>query len=210
MLGESLAAQGLGERRSRLGHIGVKVSVFPFNRFPGVDAVLGPEMKSTGEVMGIDDSFGLAFAKGQLAAGAALPLSGTAFVSVRDSDKEDIVPVARTLHGLGFKLLSTGGTNAFLRRCGVPSKRIRKVSEGQPNVVDYMKNRDVHIIINTPSGKYPHADEVSIRSTAIALRVPLVTTTTGAEAAATAIQSLRTTPAKVKPLQEYTGGEATG
>jgi len=202
MLGKTLAELGVRGEPPHFG-VAVKAPVYPFNRFPGVDAVLGPEMKSTGEVMGIDTSFGVAFAKAQSAAGAELPMEGTVFISVRDGDKEPIAPIARRFHELGFQIIATAGTCAALEHAGIPARHILKVSEGRPNVVDAMKNRAVHLIINTPSGKTPRRDEVSIRTTAIERGVPLITTVPGAAAAASAIEALRAGQFGVRPLQEW-------
>jgi carbamoyl-phosphate synthase large subunit len=206
MLGKTLAELGIGQG-TEPPHpgIAVKAPVFPFNRFLGVDVILGPEMKSTGEVMGIDHTFGLAFAKAQSAAGTDLPLRGTVFISVRDHDKPAILPVARRFHELGFHLLATGGTAQAIAAAGIPVERILKVSEGRPNVVDLMKNRTVNLIINTPSSKTPRRDEVSIRTTAVLRGVPLITTAQGAAAAASAIASLRSEPFRVRPLQSWHG-----
>jgi carbamoyl-phosphate synthase large subunit len=203
MLGHSLKEQGLAGKKIELNHFGVKESVFPFDRFQGVDTVLGPEMKSTGEVMGIDRTYGMAFAKSQLAVGTTLPVGGVAFLSVKDADKEAIGPVAKKLVELGFGLIATGGTSKYLDSLGIPNKRILKVSEGRPNVVDYMKNNEVHIIINTPSGKSPRADEVSIRTTATSMKLPLYTTTMCAEALVHALVTLKESPFEVMSLQEY-------
>ncbi|MBM4037081.1 MAG: carbamoyl-phosphate synthase large subunit [Planctomycetes bacterium] len=204
MLGKTLAELGVTGEPPRFG-IAVKAPVYPFNRFPGVDAVLGPEMKSTGEVMGIADSFGVAFAKAQSAAGTDLPLQGTVFFSVRDSDKPVIVAIASRFHRMGFQILATGGTCRALQGVGIPAQHILKVSEGRPNVVDWMKNRAVHLIINTPSGKSPRLDEVSIRTTAVLRGVPLITTVPGAAAAASAIEALRAGQFGVRPLQSWHG-----
>ncbi|MBM4031652.1 MAG: carbamoyl-phosphate synthase large subunit [Planctomycetes bacterium] len=207
MLGKTLAELGVRGDPPHFG-VSVKAPVYPFNRFPGVDAVLGPEMKSTGEVMGIAETFGVAFAKAQSAAGTELPRAGTVFLSVRNSDKAAIAPIARRFHQMGFQLLATGGTCAALREAGVPAQHILKVSEGRPNVVDWMKNRAVHLIINTPSGKTPRLDEVSIRTTAVLRGVPLITTVPGAAAAASAIEALRAGRFGVKPLQAWHGTRA--
>ncbi|MFP4056300.1 MAG: carbamoyl-phosphate synthase large subunit [Candidatus Brocadiia bacterium] len=211
MLGQSLGELGVGGSPPRPG-IAVKAPVLPFNRFPGVDVVLGPEMKSTGEVMGIDEAVGVAFAKAQQAAGTELPRSGTVFVSVRDRDKAEIVLVARRFHELGFRLVATEGTCRALTAVGIPAERVLKVSEGRPNVVDMMKNRAVQLVINTPSSKTPRRDEVSIRTNAVLRGVPLITTIQGAAAAASAIAALRAGPLGVRPLQSWHagGGEALG
>jgi len=203
MLGDTLAAMGLAGAAPALRHVGVKESVFPFNRFPGVDCVLGPEMRSTGEVMGIDVQYGMAFAKSQLAAGQRLPTEGVVFVSLKDDDKDLFLGPAERLVDMGFHLLATGGTHRFLTENDVPSRRIQKVSEGRPNVIDAMKNREVHLIINTPSGKNPRADEVRIRTTAVRENVPLVTTVWAAESVVTAIAALRARRPEARSLQEY-------
>jgi len=180
----------------------VKESVLPFNRFPGVDPVLGPEMKSTGEVMGIDTTFGMAFAKSQLAALQPLPSSGNVFISVRDADKERIVPVARMLASLGFSILASAGTAARLQGAGVPARTIPKLAEGRPNILDHIKSREVGLIINTPSGPAPRHDEVSIRSEAVKHGVSLVTTVAAASASAHAIKAMREGHLQVRTLQE--------
>ena len=204
MLGKTLAELGVKGDPPFHG-VSVKAPVYPFNRFHGVDAVLGPEMKSTGEVMGIDASFGVAFAKAQSAAGTELPLGGTVFLSVRDSDKPFIVPIASRFHKLGFQIIATGGTCRALQGVGIPATPILKVTEGRPNVVDWMKNRAVHLIINTPSSKTPRRDEISIRTTAVLRGVPLITTVPGAAAAASAIEALRARRFGVRPLQSWHG-----
>ena len=184
-------------------HYSVKESVFPFNKFPGVDIILGPEMRSTGEVMGIADSFPMAFAKSQLAANSALPKEGTVFISVNDRDKNDIIPVARTLVELGYRLLSTRGTAKALRGAGVQVQEISKLQEGRPNLIDYMKNREVALVINTPSGKGARTDEGKIRAAAVMHRVTCITTLAAAEAAALACKALRDGELTVKPLQDW-------
>ncbi len=203
MLGETLASMGLDKPRKPLEHVGVKESVFPFSRFSGTDAVLGPEMKSTGEVMGIDHDFGLAYAKSQLAAGTILPKSGTVFVSIKDDDKQAALPVIRRLKAMGFTLIATDGTSEFLDRHRVSNERINKVRQGRPHVVDAIKNGRIDLIINTPSGRRPRADETAIRINAVAHGIPLITTTTAAEAAIDGIAALRSGTPGVKPIQEY-------
>jgi len=203
MLGESLASMGLHKHEPVLPHVGVKESVFPFNRFREVDAVLGPEMKSTGEVMGIDADFGLAFAKSQIAAGTNLPTEGTVFVSIKDIDKPVLLPAMRRLKAMGFSTLATGGTHAFLQQHRVANARINKVSEGRPHVVDAIKNGQIALIINTPSGRRPRKDEAAIRINAIAHGIPLVTTATAAEAVVDSIAALRCGRLEAKPIQEY-------
>jgi len=184
-------------------YFSVKESVFPFIRFPGVDAVLGPEMKSTGEVMGIDTSFELAYAKSQLAAGQKLPLSGKIFLSVRDKDKIPLFPIAKEFQEMGFELLATSGTGKFLEEKGLTVKIIPKVHEGRPNIVDYIKNNEISLIINTPSGKKPRKDIISIRAIAVSRNVSLVTTIPGAKATLLAIKTLKEKTLDVKSLQEY-------
>jgi carbamoyl-phosphate synthase large subunit len=205
MAGQSLAQLGVTAERPDPEHISVKEVVFPFNKFPGVDVILGPEMRSTGEVMGIDRSFELAFAKSQIAAGGPLPTKGTAFISVRDADKDGVVPVARMLAEAGFTLIATGGTYDRLAREDVPATRLHKLAEGRPNIRDYIKNGQVQLIINTPTKKGPQTDEGKIRALATLHKVPIVTTLTGANAAARAIQTLQKGDWGVRPLQEYNG-----
>jgi carbamoyl-phosphate synthase large subunit len=186
-------------------HFSVKESVFPFNKFPGVDIILGPEMRSTGEVMGIADSFPMAFAKSQLAANSALPKSGTVFISVNDRDKHEIVPVARLLVSLGYRLLSTRGTARVLRAAEVEVQEIAKLQEGRPNLIDYMKNGEVELVINTPSGKGARTDEGKIRAAAVMNRVTCITTLAAAESAVEACQAMREGELTVKPLQDWFG-----
>jgi carbamoyl-phosphate synthase large subunit len=206
MLGSPLAAMGLDKPRPPLGHIGIKESVFPFNRFPGVDAMLGPEMKSTGEVMGIDRSFGLAYAKSQIAAGMRLPTGGVAFISVRDSDKPVVLPAIRRLHELGFDILATEGTGKFLTSHQVPNRLVNKVSQGRPHIVDKIKSGQISLIINTPSGRRPRADEAAIRVSAIAHNIPLVTTATAAEAVVEGIAAIRSGKPGARAIQDYLNG----
>ena len=203
MLGLSLKQLGLAEEIIPT-HVSVKESVFPFRRFPGVDPVLGPEMKSTGEVMGIDSSFGLAFFKSQLAAGMLLPTTGTALFSVRPRDKDGILPVARQLSGLGFKLMATEGTAQFLNSQGLDTRTVYKVSEGRPNIVDLMMNGEIDLVINTPSGrKKTRSDAYYLRRTALEFEIPYFTTVAGAKAAAEAIFALKKGEMAVRPLQDY-------
>jgi carbamoyl-phosphate synthase large subunit len=169
----------------------IKAPVFPFVKFPGVDPVLGPEMRSTGEVMGMAETFGAAFAKAQMGAGSKLPLDGTAFISVNDSDKLNALRVARRLHELGFKIVATRGTSAYLADAGVPCERVFKVNEGRPNVVDLIKSNAIDLIVNTPLGRASHYDEKSIRRAAMNYNVVTFTTLTGASAAVSAIASVK-------------------
>lgn len=187
-----------------IDHVAVKESVFPFTRFPGVDAILGPEMKSTGEVMGIDKNFGLAFAKSQIAAGQMLPMKGNVFISVNDQDKRDIVFVAKKLNDLGFKIMATTGTAQLLKKNDLAVEVISKLHEGmRPNIIDKIKNSEVHLVINTPKGKETKIDETKIRSNALLYNVPLVTTIAGAQATVNGIEALATKPVAVKSIQEY-------
>ncbi len=202
MAGRTLAELGFTEEIIPK-HFSVKEAVFPFIKFPGIDISLGPEMKSTGEVMGIDSDFGWAYAKAQMSAQPALPDSGNVFISVRDSDKQSIVDVARDFVDLGFELYVTAGTGAALAAAGISAKPLFRLSEGRPNVLDMIKNREIQFIINTPSGQQPRKDEVVIRSAAVANRIATMTTVRGARASVDAIRATRTRPLTVKCLQEY-------
>ena len=188
-------------------HFSVKEAVFPFLRYQGTDIALGPEMKSTGEVMGIDADLGLAYAKSQMAAPPPLPKGGNVFISVKDSDKENVVSVAREFVDLNFGIVATAGTAAKLESEGVPVTKVYKVREGRPNVLDRVKNGDINFIINTPSGKIPREDEVSIRNAALVQKIPIMTTIRAAQASANGIRSLQRNKLTVKTLQEY---HATG
>ena len=202
MLGKTLEELGF-TKEVAIDHVAVKAAVFPFVRFPGVDAVLGPEMKSTGEVMGIDASFGLAFAKSQQGAGHTLPLSGTVFISVRNNDKRDIIFIAKKLEDLGFNLVATEGTAAALAHNDVKVSVLRRISVGRPNVLDLMKNKEVRLVINTVSGKKPREDEITIRTHAIANNIPLISTVSAAAAFVNGIEALKRRGISVKPLQDY-------
>ena len=202
MAGEPLANFSLGMEYEN-GHIAVKEAVFPFSRFPGVDTLLGPEMKSTGEVMGLDRDFGRAFAKSQLACGVRLPQSGTVFISVRDSDKAAITPIAQKLADLGFHILATGGTCAHLNSHGIDADFVKKVAEGRPHVLDSMKNGQVHLVINTTEGAVAIKDSYSLRRTALTSELPYYTTVAGARAAVEAIEALGRGTLEVAPLQSY-------
>ena len=184
-------------------HYSVKEAVFPFIKFPGIDIALGPEMKSTGEVMGIDADLGLAYAKSQMAAQPPLPEGGNIFISVRDADKKEAAKLALDFFALGFKLYATGGTAKALAAIGVPVNKLFKVTEGRPNVLDMIKNGEIQFIINTPSGKMPREDEVKIRSAAVANRIPIMTTLSGAKASLRGIQSVQSKGIDVRPLQDY-------
>jgi carbamoyl-phosphate synthase large subunit len=203
MAGEKLASFDLHPRD--FDHIGVKEAVFPFARFPGVDTVLGPEMRSTGEVIGLDRSFPIAFAKSQLGGGTKVPRKGTVFVSVRDSDKPRVVETTRLLASLGFKIRATGGTARFLKNAGVEAQRINKVSEGRPHVVDFIKNGDIQLVLNTTEGAQALADSRSLRRAALLHKVPYYTTLAGAIAAAQGIRAYLAGDLEVRALQDYFG-----
>jgi carbamoyl-phosphate synthase large subunit len=177
--------------------------VFPFARFPGVDTVLGPEMRSTGEVMGLDRSFDVAFVKSQLGAGAALPRSGVVFVSLRDSDKPRIVDALRTLQGLGFKILATGGTQRYLDSQGLKAERVNKVSEGRPNAADAVRNGGVHLMFNTTEGATSLTDSKPLRRAALLQKTPYFTTLAGSIAAAEGIRANLAGELEVRALQDY-------
>jgi carbamoyl-phosphate synthase large subunit len=186
-------------------HIAVKEAVLPFDRFPGTDTILGPEMRSTGEVMGIDVDFGRAYAKAELAAGQKLPLSGKVFVSTSDRDKLAVVPVVRDLIDLGFQIIATSGTQKVLEEHGLVVESVLKLHEGRPNVIDIIKNGQIQLIINTPSGEEAQADGKLIRRTALVYKIGMITTIAGAKATAAAIKSLQSQPLQVKALQDYLG-----
>jgi carbamoyl-phosphate synthase large subunit len=201
MNGEPLARFKL--RPDRLGHVAVKEAVFPFARFPGVDTILGPEMRSTGEVMGIDRDYALAFAKSQIGAGNMLPLKGTVFVSVRDADKEGVAGAMRGLADAGFRIVATRGTKRTLDAHGIPSEQVNKVLEGRPHIVDLMKNGEVDLVVNTTEGTKALADSKDIRRTALLHHIPYYTTLAGALAATQAIKALAAGTLNVAPLQSY-------
>ena len=203
MAGEPLASFAL--RRKTLDHIAVKEAVFPFARFPGVDTVLGPEMRSTGEVMGLDRSYALAFAKSQLGGGTEVPTSGTAFISVKDADKPRILPAAQELQALGFRIIATGGTQRYLAANGIECVRINKVLEGRPHIVDAMKNGEVQLVFNTTGGSKALLDSRSLRQTALLNKIPYYTTISGAIAATKAIAAYKSGSLEVAPLQTYVG-----
>jgi carbamoyl-phosphate synthase large subunit len=201
MAGETLASMRL--EKPNPSHVSVKEAVLPFNRFPGVDTVLGPEMRSTGEVMGTDTSFARAFAKSQIGAGTRLPVTGRVFFSVRDADKDLIVTPARELVDMGFALIATRGTARVLQAAGLPIAVINKVLEGRPHVVDALKNGEIHLVFNTTDGQQALADSSSIRRAALTLKVPYYTTMAGALAATQAIKALKTGSLEVAPLQSF-------
>ena len=205
------AAVAVGKTLDELGlsddvvqpYVAVKEAVFPFSKFPGVDLVLGPEMRSTGEVMGIADSFGMAFAKAQASADGALPLEGAVFITVNDHDKDNVIPIARRFHGLGFKVYATEGTARHLRVRGVPAERVLKVHEGRPNAIDLLLSGKIHLLVNTPLGKLTQQDDYAIRRAALQQRVPYTTTLSAASAACDAIIALKSRAGEVRSLQEW-------
>jgi carbamoyl-phosphate synthase large subunit len=205
MLGKSLKQLGF-EKEIEPGHISVKEAVFPFSRFPKVDTLLGPEMKSTGEVMGIGKNFGIAFAKAQTAAGYDLPKSGTVFISVHDEDKAKALHVAKKFLRLGFKLIATAGTARFLEQKGIPADRVYKLKEGRPHVVDKIKSDEIQLVVNTTLGKKTTSDSYEIRRTTLNYNIPYATTIAGAQAMAEAISALQEGEWDVKTLQEYHRG----
>ena len=205
MAGETLASFKL--EPAAFDHVGVKEAVFPFARFPGVDTVLGPEMKSTGEVMGIDKSFAIAFAKSQIGGGSRLPREGCVFVSVRDDDKPRVIEAVRLLVSLGFRIIATSGTQRYLTAQGVPASKINKVLEGRPHIVDAIKNGEVQLVFNTTDGATALADSRSLRRAALLHKVPYYTTLSGAVAAAQGIKAYLGGDLEVRALQSYFGGK---
>jgi len=201
MAGEKL--RNLPPIKRDVPYMAVKEAVFPFARFPGVDPVLSPEMKSTGEVMGIDADFPVAFAKAQLGAGMVLPEGGTVFVSVKDSDKPVILPAVHKLDALGFRIVATGGTATFLAAAGVKCERVNKVAEGRPHIVDRIIDGEIALIFNTTEGWQSHKDSQSIRGSALYGKVPYFTTAAASVAAAGAIEALRSAELAVRSLQDY-------
>ena len=202
MAGKTLKELGFTEE-SWPTYWAVKESVFPFNRFHGQDILLSPEMRSTGEVMGLDADLGIAYAKSQMAAGGPLPVSGRVFISVSDAHKNEVAEVGRQFAALGFELIATNGTATVLEKAGLKVSRVFKLAEGRPNAVDLLKNRELQLVINTPAGQTPRADEVKIRTTAVYTGTPIMTTISGAKAAALGIAALRKNGYAVKTLQEY-------
>jgi len=205
MAGRALADLGLVDDCHPSG-VFVKSPVFPFVRFPGVDTLLGPEMKSTGEVMGSAENFGVAFMKAMLSVGQPLPQAGTVFISVNNNDKPTVLPVARDLAELGFRLTATRGTAAFLRAHGLAVDVVYKVNEGRPNVADQIVNRTIVMVINTPLGRESFFDDRAVRRAAMMHNVPCITTLTGAAAAVSAIRAGRAHTLTVRALQDYYAG----
>ena len=204
MAGQTLEELGILEEVIP-NHISVKEAVFPFNKFTGTDTLLGPEMRSTGEVMGIDSGFAQAFAKAELAASQTLPTGGTVFVSIRDRDKDAVIPVAQALSDLGFNLIATAGTRKTLQANGMKVDLVYKVHEGRPHVLDAIKNQQIQLIINTPIGEAAQEDDRIIRRTALDYKIPTTTTLAGARATAEAIRSLQEHPLQVKAIQDHLG-----
>jgi carbamoyl-phosphate synthase large subunit len=184
-------------------HMAVKEAVLPFEKFPGTDTILGPEMRSTGEVMGIDSDFGKAFAKAELGANQKLPLSGTVFISMNDRDKEAVVPIAQELADLGFQLIATSGTHDVLTAKGLQVERVLKLHEGRPHIGDQIKNNHIQLIINTPLGDRAQQDDRDIRRTALAYKIPTITTLAAARATAAAIRALQQETLTVRAIQDY-------
>ncbi|MFQ5959032.1 MAG: carbamoyl phosphate synthase large subunit, partial [Alphaproteobacteria bacterium] len=208
MAGEPLASFRLAPAAP--GHIAVKEAVFPFARFPGVDVILGPEMKSTGEVMGLDRDFGRAFAKSQLGCGATLPAEGTVFISVKDGDKPAMVPLAETLVDLGFTLVATRGTAEFLADAGLSVSAVNKVAEGSPHCVDMIVNSQIALVFNTTEGAQAIADSFSLRRAALTNGVAYHTTVAGCRAMVQAIDAAKAGSLEVAPLQSYRNIFPTG
>ncbi|MBP1668696.1 MAG: carbamoyl phosphate synthase large subunit [Bacteroidetes bacterium] len=201
MMGVKLPEFNLTHKK--FNHFGVKEAVFPFNMFPVVDPLLGPEMRSTGEVLGFADSYGLAFFKAQEATQVPLPVAGTVLITIADRDKNKILPAAINFRDMGFNILSTGGTKVFLEKNGIPSTAIKKVHEGRPNIVDAIKNREINLVVNTPAGRLSEYDDSYIRKNAIKYKIPYITTTSAALAATKGIRERQNGAYKVKSLQEY-------
>lgn len=204
MLGKKLSDFDL--KRPTFSHFGVKEAVFPFNMFPDVDPVLGPEMRSTGEVLGLADSFGLAFFKSQEATKLKLPVEGKVLITVADNDKDQMIEVARDLSGMGFGVVATKGTAAFLQSKGIQAEEVLKVHEGRPNIVDLLKNGEINLVMNTPAGKQSEFDDSYIRKNAIKNNVLYITTTAAAKAATAGIKERLHGNYQVKSLQDYHKG----
>jgi len=202
MAGKTLAELGF-TKEIRPDYFAVKESVFPFNRFHGQDILLSPEMRSTGEVMGLDSDLGVAYAKSQMAANSPLPATGKVFISVSDTHKNEAASVAKLFSDLGFALCATSGTAAVLEKAGLKVERVQKLTEGRPNVIDFLKNKEIQFVINTPSGAAPRADEIKIRTTAVYTGTPIATTLRGARAAALGIAALKKSGYTVRTIQEY-------
>jgi carbamoyl-phosphate synthase large subunit len=201
LLGQKLS--GFNLKKRNISHFGVKEAVFPFNMFPAIDPLLGPEMRSTGEVLGMADSYGMAFFKSQEATQSPLPVNGTVLITIADRDKNRIIQTARNFRDMGFTILSTGGTRLFLEENGIPSSLILKVHEGRPNIVDAIKNKEIDLVINTPAGRLSEYDDSYIRKNAIKYKIPYITTTSAALSATEGIKARQCGEYKVKSLQDY-------
>jgi len=201
LLGQKLSDFNLKKRTIK--HYGVKEAVFPFNMFPSIDPLLGPEMRSTGEVLGMADSYGMAFFKSQEAALSSLPIKGTVLITIADRDKNRILPAAKNFRDLGFTILSTGGTRQFLLDNGIPAELILKVHQGRPNIVDAIKNKEIDLVVNTPAGRLSEYDDSYIRKNAIKYKVPYITTTSAAFSATEGIRERQNGEYKVKSIQDY-------
>ncbi len=201
MLGQKLSEFSLKKRTIR--HYGVKEAVFPFNMFPAIDPLLGPEMRSTGEVLGLADTYGMAFFKSQEATQSSLPVGGTVLITIADRDKERIIQTAKNFRDMGFRILSTGGTKSFLESHSIPADLILKVHQGRPNIVDAIKNGEIDLVVNTPAGRLSEYDDSYIRKNAIKYKIPYITTTSAALAATNGIRERQNGEYKVKSLQDY-------
>jgi carbamoyl-phosphate synthase large subunit len=201
LLGKKLSDFNLKKRNIK--HYGVKEAVFPFNMFPSIDPLLGPEMRSTGEVLGMADSYGMAFFKSQEATQSPLPVKGTVLITIADRDKNRIIETAINFRDMGFKILSTGGTKQFLENHGITSTRVLKVHEGRPNIVDAIKNGEIDLVVNTPAGRLSEYDDSYIRKNAIKYRIPYITTTSAAFSAAKGILERQNGEYNVRSLQDY-------
>jgi carbamoyl-phosphate synthase large subunit len=204
IVGRTLKELGVTKDKN-IKHIAVKEAVFPFDRFHGVDSILGPEMKSTGEVMGIDKDFGIAFGKSQISCGNRIPLEGRIFISLKDKDKPAAVPIVKKMLELGISVIATKGTAEYLKDHGLDVEVVNKVAEGRPHIVDKIKNKEIHFVINTVSGAQAQKDSFSIRQSALQYRVPFTTTISGATAAVNAIEMLKKKRMNIKSIQEYHG-----
>jgi carbamoyl-phosphate synthase large subunit len=201
LLGQKLSDFNLKNRS--LKHYGVKEAVFPFNMFPAIDPLLGPEMRSTGEVLGLADSYGMAFFKSQEATQSSLPVKGTVLITIADRDKDRILPAAQNFKDMGFKILSTGGTRQFLEKHGIAATLILKVHQGRPNIVDAIKNGEIDLVVNTPAGRLSEYDDSYIRKNAIKYKIPYITTTSAALSATQGIKERQNGEYKVRSLQDY-------
>jgi carbamoyl-phosphate synthase large subunit len=201
LLGKKLSDFSLKNKKFK--HYGVKEAVFPFNMFPAIDPLLGPEMRSTGEVLGMADNYGMAFYKSQEATSTPLPVKGTVLITIADRDKEKILPAARNFRDMGFKILATGGTRNFLAENGIESVQILKVHEGRPNIVDAIKNKEIDLVVNTPAGRLSEYDDSYIRKNAIKYKIPYITTTSAALSSTEGIRERQNGEYQVKSLQQY-------